>query len=98
MTNLRIFGLCVGILGLLFTFFKYRGPKWKRSNFVLSVLFNLCVIIISINPNSVNFARDVLLMEEYQYGRLIALLVISNIVLFFITLNMRSKQGAILHY
>ncbi len=96
MTNLRIFGLLVGVLGLLFTFFKYRGPNWKRSNFVLSALFNLCIITISVNPNSVNFARDVLLMEEYQYGRLIALLIISNVILFFLTFMMRSKQGVIL--
>ncbi|MCK5783758.1 MAG: DUF2304 family protein [Desulfobacterales bacterium] len=95
MSNLRLFGLVVGILGLLFTFFKYRGPRWNRANFILSAMFNICVITISVNPNSVNFARDLLALEKYQYGRIIALLIFSNIFLLFFAFYNKSKQNNI---
>jgi len=92
MSNLRIFGIIVGLSFLLITFLKYRGPKWKRSNFVISSLFNLCLIVICINPESVNFARDMLSLQEYQYGRLIALLIVSNIFLFIFSLYSKARQ------
>jgi hypothetical protein len=91
MSNLRIAGIIIGIIGLLTTFLIYRGPKWKRLNFVLLTLFNLCLISVSINPNIVNFIRDALSLQVYQYGRLIALLIISNIFLLFFSFYTRSK-------
>ncbi|MBW2331797.1 MAG: DUF2304 family protein [Deltaproteobacteria bacterium] len=91
MSNLRILGLVIGIIGFLVTFLVYRGPKWKRSNFVLFSLFSLGLIIITINPNVVNFLRDALSLQEHQYGRLIALLIISNIFLLFFSFYTKSK-------
>lgn len=91
MSNLRIVGLLIGIIGFLSTFLIYRGPKWKRSNFALFSLFSLCLIIVTINPNVVNFLRDALSLQEYQYGRLIALLIISNIFLLFFSLYTKFK-------
>ena len=96
MSNLRIFGITVGLLTILFTFFKYRGSNWKRSNFLFQSSFGFFLIIISINPNVVNFARDMLSLQEYMYGRFLALLIISNIFLFFLTLYIKSKQGTAL--
>jgi hypothetical protein len=90
MSNLRIIGLIVGVVGLIVTFVLYRGPKWKRSNFVFLSFFNLFLIIVNINPNSVNFLRDLLSLQAYQYGRLIALLIISNIFLTFFLLYTKS--------
>ena len=91
MSNLRILGLVIGIIGFLVTVLVYRGPKWKRANFVLFSLFSLCLIIVTINPNVVNFLRDALSLQEYQYGRLIALLIISNIFLLFFSFYTKSK-------
>ena len=92
MSNLRIVGLVIGIIGLLSTFLIYRGPKWNRLNFILFSLFNLCLITVTINPNAVNFVRDAFSLQEYQYGRLIALLIISNIFLLFFSFYTKSKQ------
>lgn len=83
MSNLRVIGLIIGIFGLLSTFLIYRGPKWKRSNFILFSLFNLSLIIVSINPNILNAIRDLLALQKDQRGRILALLVISNIFLLF---------------
>jgi len=91
MSNLRIAGIIIGILGLLATFLIYRGPKWKRANFILFSLFNLCLIASGINPNLVNILRDMLSLQQYQYGRLLALLIVSAIFLLFYSFNTKSK-------
>lgn len=91
MSNLRILGLIIGIVGLISTFLIYRGPKWKRSNFVLFTLFNLSLIIVSLNPDVVNFARDMLALKASQRGRIIALLIMSSIFLFFYSIYTNSK-------
>jgi len=96
MSNLRLFGIIIGIVGLIVTFLWYRGPKWKRSSFILSYLINICLIITCINPNSVNFARDILSLQQYQYGRILALLIFSNIFLLLLIFTTKSKQGGIL--
>ena len=91
MSNLRIAGTIVGIVGLLATFIIYRGPKWKRANFVFFTLFNLSLLIVSVNPDTVNFIRDMLALKESQRGRIIALLIISSIFLFFYSIYTNSK-------
>ena len=83
MSGLRIVGLIIGIIGLIATFLFYRGPKWNRINFVFFSLFNIALIAVTINPNVVNFLRDLLSLQEYQYGRILALLIISNLILSF---------------
>ncbi|MFC1869142.1 DUF2304 family protein [Thermodesulfobacteriota bacterium] len=96
MSNLRIIGLIIGILGLLLTFLFYRGPKWKRSNFILFSIFNLCLILITINPDLLNLIRDALSLQKAQRGRILALLVISNIFLLFFVFYTKSKLENIL--
>lgn len=91
MSNIRILGLAIGILGLIVTFFFYRGPKWKRSNFILLSFFNLCLILVNINPNIINVLRDVLALQDAQRGRILALLVFSNIFLLFYVFYTNSK-------
>jgi hypothetical protein len=91
MSGLRIVGLVIGILGLMCTFLVYRGPKWKRLNFIFFSLINLSLIAITINPDVVNFLRDLLSLQKYQYGRIIALLIVSNIILMFFSLSTASK-------
>jgi len=91
MSGLRIAGLIIGVVGLVFTFLVYRGPKWKRLNFIIYSVFNLALIAVTINPNVVNFARDLLSLEEYQYSRLIALLIISSVFIMFFLFYTTSK-------
>ena len=91
MSNLRLIGLMVGIAGLVTTFLVYRGSRWKRANFIIFSLFNLFLITITINPESINFLRDMLALENHQRGRLLALLILSNIFLLFFTFYSKSK-------
>jgi len=91
MSSLRLVGLIIGIAGLIATFLFYRGPKWKRFNFVFFSLFNVSLIAVTINPNVVNFLRDLLSLQQYQYGRILALLIISNLILVFFSFYSISK-------
>ena len=91
MSSLRIVGLIIGMAGLIATFLFYRGPKWKRFNFVFFSSFNVSLIAVTINPNVVNFLRDLLSLQEYQYGRILALLIISNLILVFFSFYSISK-------
>lgn len=91
MSNLRLIGILAGVIGLCMTFLIYRGPNWRRINFVFFALFNLSLILVSFNPNIVNFIRDALSLKQYQYGRLIALLILSSIFLLFFTFYTKSK-------
>lgn len=91
MSGLRIAGLIIGLIGIISTFLIYRGPKWKKLNFIFFSSVNIALIAISINPNVVNFLRDLLAMQQYQYGRILALLIISNIILMFISIYCASK-------
>ena len=91
MSSLRLVGLIIGILGLICTFLVYRGPKWKRLNFIFFSFINLALIAITLNPNVVNFLRDLLSLQKYQYGRILALLIVSNVVLMFFSLSTASK-------
>lgn len=91
MSNLRLIGLIVGLFGLVATFLVYRGARWNRANFVFFSLFNLILIAITINPASINFLRDMLALEDQQRGRLLALLILSNIFLLFFTFYSKSR-------
>jgi hypothetical protein len=91
MSNLRLFGLVFGIIGLIATFLLYRGPKWNRFNFIFFSLFNLSLIVVTANPDSINFLRDFLALQEHQRGRLLALLILSNIFLMFFSFYSRSR-------
>lgn len=89
MSNLRVVGIIVGILGLLVIFLVYRGPKWKKGNFILFTLFNLSLVAVCVDPNLVNFLRDMLALQEYKYGRLFTLLIMSTIFLLFYSFETR---------
>ena len=91
MSSLRLVGLVIGIAGLIATFLFFRGPKWNRINFVFFSIFNISLIAVTINPNVVNFLRDLLSLQAYQYGRILALLIISNIILVFFSVYSVSK-------
>jgi cellulose synthase/poly-beta-1,6-N-acetylglucosamine synthase-like glycosyltransferase len=91
MSGLRIAGLIVGLLGLYITFTIYRGPRWKRKNFIFFGLFSFCLIIVSINPDILNIAAEILKLEQKQRGRILALLIGSNIFVWFLLLYVKTR-------
>lgn len=95
MTNMRIAGLAVGMAGLLLTFLSHRGVNWKRSNFVMLSMLNVALIIVSIAPESVNVLRDMLSLQEAQYGRLLALIIVATLFLLFFSLCTKARLNVL---
>jgi len=91
MSSLRIFGIIVGIIGILLSFRMFRGEKWHRQNFLLFSCFAFGLLIIAINPDFVNIVPGMLNLEQVQRGRILALLISSNIVLWFIIFYLRAS-------
>jgi len=91
MSTLRLFGCLVGFLGLIATFYLYRGARWNRLNFAFFMLLNISLITITLNPNILNALRDALALHTAYRGRVIALLIVSNIFLLFYIFFTRLK-------
>ena len=83
MSTLRILGFIIGVLGLLATFLVYRGARWNRSNFIFLAFLNISLMLVTINPNILNVLRDAMSLQNAYRGRIIALLILSNIFLLF---------------
>ena len=97
MSSLRILGCLIGILGLFATFYVYRGARWNRINFIFFMLLNLSLIAVTLNPAILNALRDALALHKAYRGRIIALLIISNIFLLFYIFFTKLKVDNI-HY
>lgn len=91
MSNLRLFGFIIGCSGLILTFLVYRGSRWKRTNFVLLSFFSISLITVCLYPDVLNFIRDAFLLKNSERGRILALLILSNIFLLFFTVYTKSK-------
>ncbi|MCK5034049.1 MAG: DUF2304 family protein [Calditrichia bacterium] len=91
MSNLRIIGLIIGMLGLFLTLKIYRGAKWKRLNFVLFGLFSISIIAVSLYPDMLNTIAGILALHPEQRGRILTLLILSNILLWFLLLAFKTK-------
>lgn len=95
MSNLRIAGIVIGLISLVLTFLFYRGPNWKKSSFVLLTLTSISLILVCINPSIVNFLRDLLSLQSAAKGRILSLLIISNIFLLFYSFYKSAKTEKI---
>lgn len=97
MSNLRIVGLIIGIIGLFLTFRIYRGPKWKKLNFILFALSSFFLIGISLKPGLLNTIAGMLSLEQEQRGRILTLLIFSAIALWFLFLYLKTKLDSHKH-
>lgn len=95
MSTLRIFGCLIGVAGLLATFLIYRGARWNKSNFILLALLNISLITITVNPNILNSLRDALALRAAYRGRILALLILSNLFLLFYIFFTKLKLDSI---
>jgi len=91
MSNLRLIGLVVGFVGLLITVRVYRGQRWKKLNFVFYGIFSVSIIIVSLYPDILSTITGMLALKTEHRGRILVLLIFSNIVLWFASLYFKGK-------
>jgi len=90
MSNLRIIALIAGISGLAATFRIYRGRRWSRLNFALSGFLSLLIIAFSLEPDLLNKTAGILALKPAERGRILTLLIFSNIVLWFLLIHLKA--------
>jgi len=95
MSNVRIMGIVIALALAGVAFVYFRGPRWNRASFLLSWLFALALLVISVDPDSVDTLRDVLNFGQFEYGRIFAVLVISNVVTLLLALYVNTKIDAL---
>ena len=96
MSYLRILGILVGLVGISASFIIFRGPQWNRKNFLVTGFIGLSLLIVSVNPNAANVLKRLFLLETVELGRLIALIILSNIFLWCLVIYLkiaRDKQN-----
>jgi len=91
MSNIRILGIVLGVALLASALAWFRGPRWSRGSFVVATLAASALLVVSINPDSVNALRDLLALGQFEYGRLFAILLLSIVVLFFLLFYTKLK-------
>lgn len=91
MTTIRWLGLVVGLLGFFYVFNRFRQGRARRIDFFWSTLFSFSLMMVSVYPDSVSLLRDMLLLEEAQFSRLIAITIVSNILLWIFLFFMQLR-------
>lgn len=90
MSNLRVIGVVIGLVGMALCFRLFRGQRWNRQNFVFMLTISFFLTLVSLEPNVVNSIQGFLNLEEAKRGRILALLISSTILLWFVIIYNRS--------
>lgn len=91
MSTLRWFGIIFGLIALGMCFYRLKVHSDKRTDVKLLFLFGVALLLVSLFPAITNMPASLLRMGDHQWGRLIALLIFSNILLWFFVLYQRAK-------
>ena len=90
-STLRLLGIAVGLGILLSGFFYFRRERWSRSAFALCALIGTGAIVVAAYPASINFVRDLLDLGAAENGRVLVVLIFSNILILLLTVYNRGK-------
>lgn len=88
---LRLVGVLAGLYIVSSAFLAFRGRRINRSETLVRWIIGGCLTIACLFPDSINFLRDLLALEKDTYGRLLALLVVSNLLIWLLFFRQRAK-------
>lgn len=91
---LRLLGALVGVLVMAQGFIRFRQRGIPRRDFFLRALIGLAIVVVAVAPDSINVVAAMLSLREQQFGRIIALLVLSNLGLLVLVLGGRTRADA----
>jgi cellulose synthase/poly-beta-1,6-N-acetylglucosamine synthase-like glycosyltransferase len=89
---LRLIGALFGAGLSAWSFRRFRVHAVRRHEFFLSFSLGLAFLLVSIYPDSLNILAGMLSLSGKEYGRLILLLIISNMVMWLLILSLRTKD------
>ncbi len=88
---LRIAGALLGMGVFVHAFVRFRRRRIARGEAALRFAFGLLVAAVAIEPDLVNGLAALLAMDSKTWGRLLALLVLSNLALWLLLFRERGK-------
>lgn len=91
MSALRIIGIFIGLTCIGISFFRLRSFSDRRTDVWILIPFGLILVIIALFPGLVNIPADIISLGDLKGGRLITLLIISNILIWLLLIYQRSK-------
>jgi len=90
---IRLVSVFIGLFFLYLGFVQFRKRYIKRVEFLFLTLLGMALSTVAIYPDSINIIAGMMALDNRQYGRLIALLIISNMVLWLLIIRQRSKDA-----
>ena len=97
MSAIRLLGIVLGTGIVCAALLYFRGHRWKRENFFLATVVGAGLLLVSVFPDAANIFRDLLRVGDFEYGRLLALLIISNIATFLLAIYTKAKLDNVKH-
>lgn len=88
---LRMVGVAAGLYIAVSAFYGFRSGRADRGDTLLRWLIGAGLTVVCLFPNSVNFLRDLLAFESHTYGRLLALLVLSSLLIWILFFRQRGR-------
>lgn len=89
---IRILGLAAGVFILAVNFLYHRGTRWSRSAFILASLLSICLVVVSIDPSTIDGLPSLLSLGGFPYGRLLSLTILTSFA--GVTLALYAKSRA----
>jgi hypothetical protein len=97
MSNIRIMGVLTGLALVGIALLYFRGPRWNRMSFIISAVVALALLVVSVDPSSVNILRDVFGFGQFEYGRIVGILILSNLSTVFLVIYTNGKIDELKH-
>jgi hypothetical protein len=90
-TSIRALGIAFGVLVFVLTFVRFRQGRLGRFDFLFGSCIGLGLIVIGVEPDTVNGLRALLSLQDDQFSRLIALAIVSNGLLWLAVFYLRVR-------
>lgn len=90
---IRVISSLLGIFFAYRAFVQFRKRLIKRHEFLFMSFLGIGLLLVSIYPDSINIVAGMMSLDNRQYGRLIALIILSNMCLWFLVISQRNKDG-----
>lgn len=91
MTSIRALGIAFGVVVFLVTFVRFRQGRLGRFDFLFGSGLAAALVVIGLEPDTVNGLRALLALQDDQFSRLIALAIVSNGLLWLAVLYLRVR-------
>lgn len=91
MVLVRGAGVVFGILLGVSAFFRFRDRRISRYDALMRWALALGVVVVALAPGTLNRLRDMMALRSHEYGRIFALLILSNLAIWALFFRERTK-------